>query len=68
MVREARLCDSIQEKTWLYRGVPIESPEVRDVAANAEVYPRRPGCVGEYARYCHIINLVCEDVNNEQNE
>jgi len=40
--------------------VPAESPEVEDVAANGEVYPRRPGYIGEYARYCHIINEMTD--------
>ena len=30
------------------------------VAANGEVYPRRPGYIGEYARYCHIINEMTD--------
>jgi len=46
---EYRLCDILWDYTWLYRGVPAESPDVEDVAANGEVYPRRPGYVGEYA-------------------
>ena len=54
------MCDSLWDYTWLYRGVPAESPEVEDVAANGEVYPRRPGYIGEYARYCHIINEMTD--------
>jgi hypothetical protein len=54
------LCDSLEDYTWLYRGVPAESPEVEDVAANGEVYPRRPGYVGEYARDCHRINEMTD--------
>ena len=30
------------------------------MAANGEVYPRRPSYVGEYARYCHIINEMTD--------
>lgn len=45
---------------WLYRGVPAESSEVEDVAANGEVYPRRPGYVGEYARYCHCVSEMTD--------
>ena len=30
------------------------------MAANGEVYPRRPGYIGEYARYCHIINEMTD--------
>jgi hypothetical protein len=33
---------------------------VKDVAANAEVYPRRPGNIGEYARYCHSVNEMTD--------
>ena len=54
------MCDSLEDYTWLYRGVPAESAEVKDVAANGEVYPRRPGYVGEYARYCHSINEMTD--------
>jgi len=57
---EDRLCDSVHEEIWLYRGVPAESAEVDDVAANAEVYPRRPGYVGEYSRYCHSVNEMTD--------
>jgi hypothetical protein len=51
---------SLDGYTWLYRAVPAESPEVEDVAANGEVYPRRPGNVGAYARYCHSINEMTD--------
>ena len=54
------MCDSLWDYTWLYRGVPVESPEVKDVSANGEVYPRRPGYVGEYARDCDIINEMTD--------
>jgi hypothetical protein len=54
------LCDSLEGFTCLYRGVPEESKEVVDVEANGEVYPRRPGYVGEYARYCHSINEMTD--------
>lgn len=54
------MCESLEEHTWPYRGVPEESPEVQDVAANGEVYPRRPGYVGEYARYCHRVNEMTD--------
>jgi len=54
------LCDSLEDYTWVYRRVPAESPEAEDVAANGEVYPRRPGYVGEYARYCHSINEMTD--------
>lgn len=54
------MCESLREYVWLYRGVPAESPEVADVEANREVYPRRPGYVGEYARYCHSVNEMTD--------
>jgi hypothetical protein len=54
------LCDSLEGFTWLYRGVPAESSERDDVLANGEVSPRRPGCVGEYARYCHSVNEMTD--------
>lgn len=54
------MSDSLADHTWFYRGVPAESPEVADVAANGEVYPRRPGNVGEYARYCHRVNEMTD--------
>jgi hypothetical protein len=54
------LCDSLEGFVWLYRGVPEESPEVEDVRANGEVYPRRPGVVGEYERYCHSVNEMTD--------
>jgi hypothetical protein len=47
------VCESLEGQTWLYRGVPEESPEVADVHFNGEVHPRRPGCVGEDARRNH---------------
>lgn len=47
--------ESLSEAVWLYRGVPATSPEVADVEANSEVYPRKPEYVGEYARYCHSV-------------
>src|SRR5262245_31107150 len=57
---EVCLCDSLEGLPWLYRGVPEESPEVDDVEANGEVSPRRPGYVGEYARYCHSVNEMTD--------
>jgi len=60
MLAEANLIDSLQDFTWFYRGVPEESPELRDVVENGEVRPRRPGNVGEYARYCHSINEMTD--------
>lgn len=51
---EGPLCDSLDDSTWLYRGVPKESPEVEDVAANEEVYPPRPDLKGEPQRRAHV--------------
>lgn len=39
---------------WLYRGVPIESPEVFDVRATGEVAPPRSDRSGEYWRRLHV--------------
>jgi hypothetical protein len=57
---EYDLRDSVADYTWLYRGVPAESPEVEDVDANGAVCPRRPGNIGDYARYCHSINEMTD--------
>jgi len=54
------LRESLEDYEWLYLGVPEESREVQDVAANGEVRPRRPGYVGDYARYCHQINEMTD--------
>lgn len=54
------MCESLANYSWLFRGVPAESPEVEDVRANGEVYPRRPGMVGEYERYCHSVNEMTD--------
>lgn len=48
------MCDSLDDSKWLYRGVPTESPEAQDVAANGEVYPPRPDLIGEPRRQAHI--------------
>lgn len=48
------MCESLDEFTWLYRGVPEESPEVEDVEANEEVYPPRPDRKGERWRQLHL--------------
>ena len=40
--------------------MPTDSPEAEDVVANGGVYPRRPGHVGAYARYCHSINEMTD--------
>lgn len=44
----------LEENTWLYRGVPLESPEVADVNACSEIRPPRPERIGEYWRRVHI--------------
>ncbi len=47
------MCDSLEEYTYLYRGVPVESPEVDSVTYFEEVRPPRPDRVGEEWRYRH---------------
>src|SRR6266446_1133389 len=46
--------DPLADSTWLYRGVPCESPEVEDVRAIGEVRPLRPDRIGEYWRRAHV--------------
>jgi hypothetical protein len=46
--------DLLADTTWLYRGVPYESPEVKDVQAIGEVRPRRPDRIGESWRDRHV--------------
>ena len=48
------MCDLFDDVTWLFRGVPCESPEVEDVRAVNEVRPLRPDRTGEYWRYLHL--------------
>ena len=50
--------DSLEDSTWLYRGVPAESPEVDDVDCFEEVHPTRPDRVGEYWRLCHCAGMT----------
>jgi hypothetical protein len=52
------LCDSLADYTWLYRGVPVESPEVHDVAYFEEVRPPRPDRIGEDWRYRHTLGMT----------
>jgi len=52
------LSDSLEEFTWLYRGVPIESPEVDDVDSDGEIYPHRPDRVGEMWRLRHTAGMT----------
>lgn len=47
------LCDPLADITWLFRGVPRESPEVKEVRAIGEVRPPRPDRIGEYYRSVH---------------
>lgn len=49
------MCDSLEDATWLYRGVPSESPEVADVASDGEIHPPRPDRVGERWRRYHVM-------------
>lgn len=50
--------DSLDDSTWLYCGVPAESPEVRDVTTDGEVHPARPSLTGEYWRHAHTSGLT----------
>lgn len=50
--------DLLDEHTWLYRGVPIESSEIADVENNAEVRPLRPGRIGVEWRRRHSIGMT----------
>ena len=54
------MCDSLDDFTWLYRGVPAKSPEVRDVEANGEIRPRRPANVGADARNWHSFHSITD--------
>ena len=54
------MCESLDEYTWLYRGVPVESPEVADVRACGEVSPPRPDRVGEHWRHLHSAGLTTD--------
>jgi hypothetical protein len=48
------LWDPLTDFTWLYRGVPRESPEVADVRGAGEVRPPRPDRLGELWRELHV--------------
>jgi len=54
------LCESLDEFTWLYRGVPIESPEVDCINYFDEVRPPRPDRVGECWRYQHSCGMTTD--------
>ena len=41
------------EPSWLFRGVPLESPEVKDVRATGELMPLRLDRIGEKWREFH---------------
>lgn len=48
------MCISLEDAIWLYRGVPLESPEVDDVKSDGEVHPPRPDRIGERWRQFHV--------------
>jgi hypothetical protein len=48
------LWEELDDIPWLYRGVPLESPEVLDVRYNGEVRPPRLDRVGEYWQAVHL--------------
>lgn len=49
------MSDPLDGIIWLYRGVPIESPEVNDVRAVREIVPPRPDRRGENWRQLHVL-------------
>jgi hypothetical protein len=51
---EGLLSDLLEEYTWLYRGVPVESGEVQEVATFGEVTPPRPDRTGDEWRQLHM--------------
>ncbi len=57
-LREDVLCEFLDEFTWLYRGVPIESPAVDCINYFNEVRPPRPDRVGEHWRYQHSCGMT----------
>ena len=44
----------LEDYTWLYRGVPVESVEVADVYACGEIRPPRAELTGDYWREIHM--------------
>jgi hypothetical protein len=50
---EYPLCDSLEDYTWLFRGVPHESEERLDVLSIEEVHPPRPDRIGPEWRWKH---------------
>jgi hypothetical protein len=52
------LSDSLDDCTWLFRGVPAESPEVDDVDYFEEIHPPRPERIGEDWRLRHSAGLT----------
>jgi hypothetical protein len=52
------LSDSLEGYTWLYRGVPVESPEAADVDFFEEIRPTRPDQVEELWRQWHSAGMT----------
>ena len=52
------MCESLEEYTWIYRGVPAESPEVDDVDYCEEIRPPRFDRVGEEWRHRHTAGMT----------
>jgi len=48
----------LEDFTWLYRGVPEESPESKDVESSGEVSPACPNYVGEDYRRWHMAGFT----------
>ena len=55
---EADLCESLDEVTWLWRGVPAESAEVADVLNCGEVSPPEPNRTGDRWRRLHVAGMT----------
>jgi hypothetical protein len=53
-MNESLLSELLEEHTWLYRGVPAESDEVKSVEAFGEVNCPRPDRTGERWRQLHV--------------
>jgi hypothetical protein len=58
LLGEGCLSDSLEDCTWLFRGVPAESPEVDDVGSIEEVRPPRPDRIGADWRLRHCAGMT----------
>jgi hypothetical protein len=53
-MNEGLRSDLLEEFTWLYRGVPIESDEIQEVLIFGELTPPRADRTGEKWRQLHL--------------